>query len=160
MNTKELDNKYVAGTYGRFDVAIKSGKGSTLYDEDGKEYIDFGSGIAVNTFGASDDVWKQAIISQLDKIQHTSNLYYNENGRRVYFMEDRYGERGNLMPRDVVAKCIYDAPSQVYLDIAFLGKKIIESRLLEVAELCKKYATDADASLLNGVLGSISKELE
>ena len=67
-------------------------------------------------------------------------LYYIENGRRVYFMEDRYGERGNLMPRDVVAKCIYDAPSQVYLDIAFLGKNIIESRLLEVAELCKKYA--------------------
>ena len=67
-------------------------------------------------------------------------LYYIENGRRVYFMEQLYGERGNLMPRDVVAKCIYDAPSQVYLDIAFLGKKIIESRLLEVAELCKKYA--------------------
>lgn len=83
MNTKELDKAYVAGTYGRYDVAIKSGKGSTLIDEDGKEYIDFGSGIAVNTFGASDDVWKQAIISQLDKIQHTSNLYYNENGARL-----------------------------------------------------------------------------
>jgi len=83
LTTKELDNKYVANTYGRFDVAIESGKGSTLYDEDGKEYIDFGSGIAVNTFGASDDVWKQAIISQLDKIQHTSNLYYNENGAKL-----------------------------------------------------------------------------
>lgn len=67
-------------------------------------------------------------------------LYYMENGRRVYFMEELYGERGNLMPRDVVSKCIYDAPSQVYLDIAFLGKKIIQSRLLEVAEICKKYA--------------------
>lgn len=83
MNTKELDKAYVAGTYARFDVAIKSGKGSTLLDEDGKSYIDFGSGIAVNTFGASDDVWKQAIISQLDKIQHTSNLYYNENGAKL-----------------------------------------------------------------------------
>ncbi len=67
-------------------------------------------------------------------------LYYIENGRRVYFMEDLYGERGNLMPRDVVSKCIYDAPSQVYLDIAFLGKKVIRSGLLEVAEVCKKYA--------------------
>lgn len=67
-------------------------------------------------------------------------LYYLENGKKVYFMEQLYGERGNLMPRDIVAKCIYDAPSQVYLDIAFLGKKIIRSRLLEVAELCKKYA--------------------
>lgn len=67
-------------------------------------------------------------------------LYYMNNGCRVYFMEDLYGEKGNLMPRDIVSKCIYDAPSQVYLDIAFLGKKIIESRLLEVASLCSKYA--------------------
>ena len=67
-------------------------------------------------------------------------LYYLENGRRVYFMEELYGERGNLMPRDIVAKCIYDAPSQVYLDIAFLGEKRIRSRLLEVAEVCRRYA--------------------
>ena len=67
-------------------------------------------------------------------------LYYMDGERRVYFMEDKYGERGNLMPRDIVSKCIYDAPSQVYLDISFLGKKLIESRLLEVLELCKKYA--------------------
>jgi succinate dehydrogenase / fumarate reductase flavoprotein subunit len=67
-------------------------------------------------------------------------LYYTENGRRVYFMEDLYGERGNLMPRDIVSKCIYDAPSQVYLDVAFLGEKIIRSRLQEVAEVCRKYA--------------------
>jgi succinate dehydrogenase / fumarate reductase flavoprotein subunit len=55
-------------------------------------------------------------------------------------MENLYGERGNLMPRDIVAKCIYDAPSQVYLDIAFLGEKLIKSRLFEVAEICKTYA--------------------
>ena len=67
-------------------------------------------------------------------------LYYMNNGNRVYFMEDMYGERGNLMPRDIVSKCIYDAPSQVYLDIAFLGEKLINSRLLEVAEVCSKYA--------------------
>lgn len=67
-------------------------------------------------------------------------LYYLENGRRVYFMEELYGERGNLMPRDVVSKCIYDVPSQVYLDIAFLGEKRIKSRLFEVAETCRKYA--------------------
>ena len=67
-------------------------------------------------------------------------LYYIENGCRVYFMEELYGERGNLMPRDIVSKCIYDVPSQVYLDIAFLGEKVIRSRLPEVAEVCKKYA--------------------
>ena len=67
-------------------------------------------------------------------------LYYMENDRRVYFMEDLYGERGNLMPRDIVSKCIYDAPSQVYLDIAFLGERLINNRLFEVAEICQKYA--------------------
>ena len=66
-------------------------------------------------------------------------LYYMDGERRVYFMEDKYGERGNLMPRDIVSKCIYDVPSQVYLDIAFLGEKLIDSRLFEVSELCKKY---------------------
>lgn len=67
-------------------------------------------------------------------------LYYLEDGKKVYFMEERYGKNGNLMPRDVVSKCIYDAPSQVYLDIAFLDKKIIKSRLHEVAEICRKYS--------------------
>lgn len=67
-------------------------------------------------------------------------LYYLENGKRVYFMEDLYGQRGNLMSRDIVSRCIYNAPSQVYLDITFLGKKLIHSRLHEVAEVCEKYA--------------------
>lgn len=66
-------------------------------------------------------------------------LYYMDGDRRVYFMEEKYGEHGNLMPRDIVSKCIYDVPSQVYLDISFLGEKWIESRLYEVAEVCKKY---------------------
>lgn len=76
MNTKELDEKFVAPTYGRFNVALTKGKGSTLYDENGKEYIDFGSGIGVTAFGIADEEWKKAVINQLDKLQHTSNLYY------------------------------------------------------------------------------------
>ena len=76
MNTKELDNEYVAHAYGRFDVCLKEGKGAVLIDEDGKKYIDFGSGIGVNAFGIADDEWKAAVIAQLDKVQHTSNLYY------------------------------------------------------------------------------------
>lgn len=67
-------------------------------------------------------------------------LYYVQDGRRVYFMEDKYGKQGNLMSRDIISKCIYDAPSQVYLDISFLGEKTIGQRLPEVAELCSKYA--------------------
>ena len=73
-----LDKAYVAGTYARFPVEIVSGKGSKAYDTDGKEYIDMGSGIAVNSFGIADEEWKAAVIAQLDKVQHTSNLYYTE----------------------------------------------------------------------------------
>lgn len=76
MNTKELDNEYVAHSYSRFDVALTEGKGSTLYDESGKKYIDFGSGIGVTAFGICDDQWKNAVINQLDRLQHVSNLYY------------------------------------------------------------------------------------
>ena len=52
MSIKQLDRDYIMPTYGRFDLCITSGKGSTLFDENGKKYIDFGTGIAVNTFGA------------------------------------------------------------------------------------------------------------
>ena len=76
MNTKELDNQYVAHAYGRFDVALTQGQGSTLYDEDGKKYIDFGSGIGVTAFGINDPVWTKAVEEQLHRVQHTSNLYY------------------------------------------------------------------------------------
>ena len=75
-NLKELDKTYIAGTYNRFPVEIVSGKGSLLYDETGKEYIDMGSGIGVTAFGTADDSWQEAVISQLSKVQHTSNLYY------------------------------------------------------------------------------------
>jgi len=78
MNIKEKDQKYIMQTYGRLDVALVAGKGSTLTDENGKEYIDFGSGIAVNTFGASDTEWVNAVTAQLNAIQHTSNYYYTK----------------------------------------------------------------------------------
>ena len=76
MNTIEKDKQYVANTYARFPVEIAYGKGSQLYSIDGKRYIDMGSGIGVTAFGISDDEWKNAVINQLDKVQHTSNLYY------------------------------------------------------------------------------------
>ncbi len=72
----EKDKTYVANTYARFPVEIAYGKGSYLYSPDGKKYIDMGSGIGVTAFGICDDEWKNAVISQLDKVQHTSNLYY------------------------------------------------------------------------------------
>lgn len=77
-NIKELDKEYVAPTYGRFPLALTSGKGSRVFDDEGKEYIDLGTGIAVNTFGIADDEWIAAVTDQLGRIQHTSNLYYSE----------------------------------------------------------------------------------
>ncbi len=74
----ENDNLYVANTYARFPIEIVSGKGSTVVGSDGREYTDLGSGIGVTAFGIADSEWKKAVEGQLDKIQHTSNLYYTE----------------------------------------------------------------------------------
>ena len=78
MDIFELDKTYVANTYKRFPVELVRGKGSELYDVSGKRYIDLGSGIAVNSFGACDEVWANAVTRQLTKLQHTSNLYYTD----------------------------------------------------------------------------------
>jgi len=78
MNIKETDAKYIANTYKRFDLALLRGKGSHVFDENGKEYIDMGSGISVTSFGIADDVWQAAVAEQAGKLQHTSNLYYTE----------------------------------------------------------------------------------
>ena len=78
MSVKQKDGEFIAATYGRFPLVITEGKGSLLKDEDGKEYIDLGTGIAVNTFGAADDEWINAVTAQLNKIQHTSNLYFTK----------------------------------------------------------------------------------
>ncbi len=75
---KENDEMYVAHTYGRFPVAIKEGKGSTCVDFDGKEYIDFSSGIGVNSLGFCEEGWVRAVTEQLNTLQHISNLYYTE----------------------------------------------------------------------------------
>ena len=78
MTIREIDNEYIANTYARFPLCLVRGKGSLVYDEDGKEYIDLGTGIAVNTFGYSDDEWIGAVTEQLGALQHTSNLYYSK----------------------------------------------------------------------------------
>ncbi len=83
MNMVEMSDKFVAPTYKRADLAIVRGEGSMLYDEDGVGYIDLGSGIAVNTFGAADPVWREAVYEQAGKIQHASNLYYTEPQARL-----------------------------------------------------------------------------
>lgn len=74
----QQDKEYVANTYGRFPAAIKEGKGALCKDFDDKEYIDFSSGIGVNSLGFCDEGWVSAVTKQLTTLQHISNLYYTE----------------------------------------------------------------------------------
>lgn len=67
-------------------------------------------------------------------------LFYNDNGKRVYFLEDKYGPGGNLMTRDVISREMDALGRDVFLDISFLGAKEIGRRLPEVRDLCRKYA--------------------
>ena len=78
MTTKELSDKYLVPNYARQDIVLVKGKGSLLYDEDGTEYIDFGSGIAVNGLGISPDEWQEEVINQIRTLPHASNLYYSK----------------------------------------------------------------------------------
>ena len=78
MNTIEKFNKNVMGTYGRLDLVIESGEGRECFDEDGKVYIDFGSGIGTNSLGYCDGDWVEAVCNQVKSLQHTSNYYYTK----------------------------------------------------------------------------------
>ncbi len=74
----ETDKLFVANTYARFPIEIVAGKGAIVCDINGKEYIDLGTGIGVNAFGVGDEAWKKAVIEQINKLQHISNLYYTQ----------------------------------------------------------------------------------
>lgn len=76
--TQQWDESYIAHTYSRFPITLVEGKGSILKDDQGNRYIDLGSGIAVNTFGAADSQWIEAVCQQMQKLSHTSNLYYTQ----------------------------------------------------------------------------------
>ncbi len=74
---RSQDKEFIMNTYGRFDVAFVGGKGSTLYNENGDSYIDFGSGIGTSALGANDEKWSAAVAKQANTLAHISNLYYN-----------------------------------------------------------------------------------
>jgi acetylornithine/N-succinyldiaminopimelate aminotransferase len=80
---KNLTNQYVMNTYGRFDVAIDHGKGAKVYSPEGREYIDFTSGIGVCDLGYGNELWAEAISAQAKKLGHTSNLFYTEPCARL-----------------------------------------------------------------------------
>ena len=80
---KALDEQYVMHSYGRFPVAIDHGKGATLWDTEGKEYIDFTAGIGVTSLGHGNQGWVEAVTAQAAKLGHISNLFYAEPYAKV-----------------------------------------------------------------------------
>ncbi len=76
MELKQIDQAYLANTYVKFPVEVVSGKGSEVWDETGRRYIDLTGGVGVTSFGVADDAWLQAVTAQLGRVQHMSNLYY------------------------------------------------------------------------------------
>ena len=78
IDIKKTDKEKIVNTYARYDLAVKQGKGAVCTSYDGKEYIDFTSGIGVNSLGFCDDGWVKAVTEQLNKLQHISNLFYTE----------------------------------------------------------------------------------
>jgi acetylornithine/N-succinyldiaminopimelate aminotransferase len=80
---KDLTQQYIMNTYGRFPVAVDHGEGARLYDPEGREYIDFTSGIGVTDLGYGFQPWTEAITAQAGKLGHVSNLFYTEPAARL-----------------------------------------------------------------------------
>ena len=80
---KSLDESFVIQTYGRNQIAVDHGKGATLWDTEGKEYIDFTSGIGVCSLGYANEAWAKAIYDQAMQVGHISNLFYTEPYARL-----------------------------------------------------------------------------
>lgn len=78
MNTIEKFNSHVMQSYGRYPLVIEKGAGAECTDENNKAYIDFGSGIGVNSLGYCDEIWVEAVCAQVKTMQHTSNYYYTK----------------------------------------------------------------------------------
>ena len=80
---KNLTHQYVMNTYGRFPVVVDHGEGARLYDPEGREYIDFTSGIGVTDLGYGYQPWADAVAAQARKLNHASNLFYTEPPARL-----------------------------------------------------------------------------
>ena len=76
MNTIDKFNEHIMQSYGRYPLVMEQGEGRRCKDENGKEYIDFGSGIGTNSLGYCDEKWADAVCRQVRTLQHSSNYYY------------------------------------------------------------------------------------
>ena len=103
MNTKEImecADEHLVHVYNRYKIVLDHGDGVYLYDKDGKDYLDFGAGIAVYAFGYNNKEFNDALKAQIDKLIHTSNLFYNEpaaehcygRSSKGSYRSNRYGQ--------------------------------------------------------------------
>ena len=115
--------QYILKTYNRFPVVLEKGEGVYLYDADQKKYLDFGAGIAVFALGYGNEAYNQALKDQIDKLIHTSNLYYN-------------------IPAVEAAKKIVDASGLKKVFFTNSGTEAIEGAL----KVARKYAYNKDDS--------------
>jgi acetylornithine/N-succinyldiaminopimelate aminotransferase len=140
MDIREMDQTYVANTYGRFDLMLQEGKGSILKDDAGKSYIDLGTGIAVNIYGVADEIWQKAVMEQITRLPHASNLYYTapqaelakllceKTGMKKVFFGNS-GAEANECAIKVARKYAYDmkgeeSPVIVTLNNSFHGRTV------------------------------------
>ncbi|KAF7723229.1 acetylornithine aminotransferase [Apophysomyces ossiformis] len=110
----ERFNRFTVTTYGRPDLIISHGKGCYVYDSDGREFLDFTAGIAVNALGHSDPEVAQVLFDQANKLVHTSNLYHNENA-------------GALAEALVTTTTEHDGPARSWASQIFLANSGTEA---------------------------------
>ena len=96
-DTRKLFDEFVVPNYGRYDLVLVRGRGSRVWDEDGKEYLDFGAGIAVSTLGHAHPRMIEALDRQARELIHTSNLYYTRpQGELARRLVEVVGEPGKI----------------------------------------------------------------
>ncbi|MCL2526787.1 MAG: aspartate aminotransferase family protein [Defluviitaleaceae bacterium] len=83
QSLKQLSDQHILPTYGRYPIAFTKGQNCRLWDADGKEYIDFMSGIGVTSVGHANPLWVKAIADQAQNLAHVSNLFYTEPGAKL-----------------------------------------------------------------------------
>lgn len=165
------DKAYVAGTYNRYPVEIVSGKGSYLFDSSGKKYIDMGSGIGVTSFGISDDEWNAAVIEQINKVQHTSNLYYTEpcaelaklltektGMKKVFFGNS--GAEANECAIKVARKYAADTKGEDYFTIVTLENSFHGRTITTLAATGQQHYHELFKPLTSGFVHTPANDLE
>ncbi len=171
MSFSSIDKEYVANTYNRFPVEVVSGKGARYTDINGKGYIDMGSGIGVTAFGANDDEWKSAVIEQINKIQHTSNLYYTEpcallakalcektGMKKVFFSNS--GAEANECAIKVARKYAAEQKGEEYYNIVTLENSFHGRTLTTLAATGQEHYHELFKPLTQGFIHTPANDLE